>query len=635
MASFVGRRERGGDDAQGLRRLLRRIDGRGYKAYKDLRGRWRLDAVAGGAFELWIDHVQGDPFAAPSRVRARLPLARAELPDALFATPTRRVALEDLLARRVRRAAREVAARRGSGKSGLIAIDAGAQSVLERTAVRIGSGHVEARLEVGLPAAGRRVLGGEAEALLTEDLPRLALRGLCLESGDRAHAAEFVACVENHEALVAALAEQGLVAFVADGSRLPRESGASDRPLRQGALDFEAPDALAVRLELPHAVPGPDGRPTRTPRGMGIPRGVTLIVGGGYHGKSTLLRALERGVYPHLPGDGRERVATHPGAVKIRAEDGRRVTGCDIHAFIDELPYGRSTRDFESDDASGSTSQAANIVEALEAGGRVLLLDEDTSATNFMVRDARMQALVQREHEPITPFVDRVQELHARHRVSTILVMGGSGDYFDVADTVIEMHAYRAHDVTAQARRIASESPSGRRREVREPLAAITPRCPLPASVDPSRGRRDVKIETRGVDQLGFGEQRIDLRGLEQLVDPSQVRAIGYLLVAARERFMGPDTPLPRVLDQLEAFLDEGGLDRLVPRGANLARPRRYEIAGALGRLRTLRVRPARPEPADAAAPSRDPSAPAPPSGSPSSSEAPGRREDEDTSGGA
>jgi predicted ABC-class ATPase len=577
------------DDEEGLRRFLRRIDGRGYKAYKDLRGRWRV-----GEVELFVDHVQGDPFAAPSRVRARLPLERARLPEALFGTRTRRMALEDHLARRVERATRTASSRRGSGRSGMVSIDAGGQTVLERTAVRIGDGWVEARVQAGLPAAGRRVLGREAEALLAEDLPRLALRGLCAEPADLETMRSFVEGVENHEALQRALEARGLVAFVADGAVLPRESGASDRPLAEGAVAFEAPEALAVELELPHPVPDAAGAATRRVRGLGVPEGVTLIVGGGYHGKSTLLRALERGVYPHVPGDGRELVATRPSAVKVRAEDGRRVAGTDIHAFIGDLPYGRPTDTFSSEDASGSTSQAANIVEAVEAGARALLLDEDTSATNFMVRDARMQALVHRDHEPITPFVDRVRELFEKLGVSTVLVMGGCGDYFDVADTVIEMHAYRPRDVTAEARRIAAESPGTRRSEAREPLRAVTPRCPVAASLDPSRGRRDVKIDARGTDLLDFGTERVELRGLEQLVDPSQTRAIGHLLVAAKQRFMGPGVPLAEVLDRIEAFLDEGGLDALVPRGADLARPRRHEIAGALNRLRSLRVEPRR-----------------------------------------
>ena len=562
-----------------LRALLHRLDGRGYKAYRDLRGRYRV-----GAALVFVDHVQGDPFAAPSRLRARIPRAETGLPADLDASPVRRVALADALARRVARAARTRSERRGSGKSGRIEIDAGAQPVLERTAVRVEDDFVEARIQVGLPAAGRRILGREACALLADDVPAASLVGCCVPEDELAEVRTHVDTVENHAALRAQLAEHGLVAFVADGSVLPRASGADDRPLAQGAVPFRAPDELAVELALPNPV---DGR--ARVRGLGIRRGVTLVVGGGYHGKSTLLRAIERGVMAHVPGDGRERVASLASAVKIRAEDGRRVTGCDVHAFIGELPFGRDTRAFETDDASGSTSQAANIVEALEAGADVLLVDEDTSATNFMVRDARMQQLVAREHEPITPFIDRVRELHERLAVSTVLVMGGVGDYLGVADTVIEMVAYEARDVTTEAKRIAA-SGGERAAEARGELERPPARVPDPASVDPSRGRRDVKIDVRGTASLGFGTENVDLRALEQLVDPSQVRAIGHALVWAREHAMGRGVDLPTVLDRIEAAVDEDGLEILGPRGANLARPRRYEIAGALNRLRSLRL---------------------------------------------
>jgi predicted ABC-class ATPase len=574
-----------------LRRALRRIHGRGYKAYKEIRGSYRI-----GDLELYVDHVQGDPFAAPSLVRARLPQERASLPQELFAKPVRRTALADFLARRVAASIhRRARGRRGSGKSGLILIDAGGQEVLERTAVAIDPQWVEARLQVGLPAAGRRVLGDEAEALLCDELPRIVDEGILWERLPREHATHFVLCVENQERIRAQLPDRGLVAFVADASVLPRESGASDRPMGEGSVRFRAPETLRVSFELPHPVDSRDPDSTWI-EGLGVPRGVTLIVGGGYHGKSTLLRALERGVHPHVPGDGREFVVTEPGAVKIRAEDGRRVEACNISSFIDDLPQGRSTWSFASDDASGSTSQAANIVEALELGATTLLLDEDTSATNFMVRDARMQALVHEDHEPITPFVDRVRELHERLGISTVLVMGGCGDYFDVADTVIEMREYLPADVTAEAKVIAASHLTRRRVETRRPLAAVTPRVPVAESLDPSRGRREVKIDAKAVDLLVYGTERIDLRGLEQLVDVSQTRAVGYAIELARERFMGEGATLAQVMDAVERTLDEEGLEALDPfrRGerhpGNFARPRRFEIGAALNRLRSLRI---------------------------------------------
>jgi predicted ABC-class ATPase len=591
-------------DEEALRRKLHRIDGRGYKAYREIRGGYQF-----GDLELHVDHVQGDPFAAPSRVRVRWPQRRAALPAELFANRVRRLALADFLTRQVAASIeRCVRGRRGSGKSGLVSIDTGAQQVLERTAVVIDGERVEARLEVGLPAAGRRVLAGEAEALLCEDLVQIAEEGLLWERLPSERASGFVRSVENHQRIREQLGERGLVAFVADGAILPRESGASDRPMGRGAVAWQTPESLRVDLSLAHPL---DPRAPDSARitGLGIPRGVTLIVGGGYHGKSTLLRALERGVYPHVPGDGRERVVTDCGAVKIRAEDGRRVEACDISSFIGDLPRGRSTRCFDSDDASGSTSQAANIAEAIELGASTLLLDEDTSATNFMVRDARMQALVRVEHEPITPFVDRVRELYDRLGVSTVLVMGGCGDYFDVADTVIEMREYLARDVTGEAKSIAASLTTQRRVETQSPLAAPGDRVPVASSLDPSRGRREVKIDAKALDLLLFGNTRVDLRGLEQLVDRSQTRALGHAIELARRRYMGEGVTIARLMDALEKTFDEEGLDvlDLFRRGerhpGNLARPRRFEIGAALNRLRTLRIEraraanPAAPEP--------------------------------------
>jgi predicted ABC-class ATPase len=578
--------------AEDLRRVLRSIDGRGYKAYRELRGGFAFDSLV-----LYVDHVQGDPFAAPSKLRLRVPQQAAGLPQDLISNPVRRRALEDFLARQaagfLRGGERR---RRGSGKSGVVMVDAGGQQVLERTAAVATADWLELRVQAGLPAAGRRVLGREAEALLCEDLPQLAAASLRWAQLPQDEVRAFVDCVENQEHLRAQLAERGLVAFVADGALLPRESGASDRPLRAGeAVPFRSPPSLRVSLPLAHPFEDAAGR-REALTGMGIPRGVSLIVGGGYHGKSTLLHALARAVYPHVPGDGREWVVSDARLVKIRAEDGRRVEQVDIAAFISDLPRGRDTGAFSSEDASGSTSQAANIVEAMEAGATGLLLDEDTCATNFMVRDARMQALVHKRDEPITPFLERVRELYERHGISTVLVMGGCGDYFEVADTVIAMREFEPEEVTEEARRIAAQSPSGRRTEAAGPFAAVTERIPRASSFDSSRGRRDVKIDARGLDRLAFGSDDIDLRCVEQLVDVSQMRATGYALHLAARRFMDGGATLRDVIARLEALLDAEGLDVLDPfhRGGhhpgNFARPRGLEVAAAINRLRSVRM---------------------------------------------
>ncbi|MEA3365308.1 MAG: ABC-ATPase domain-containing protein [Candidatus Hydrogenedentes bacterium] len=576
---------------QDLEHTLQRIDGRGYKAYKDIRGAYQFER-----FPLHIDYVQGDPFAAPSKIRLRVPQTVAGIPKEMYTNSVRRLAIEDYLARRVRSVIRStVRGNRGTGKSGLVYIDAGGQEVLKRTAMVVCPEWVEARMWVGLPAGGRRILGREAAAMLCDELPALVAGALVWDALDQADARAFVDCVENQEHIRARLPERALAAFVANGAILPRRSGASGLPLeREEAVDFKAPEAFEVSFELPN--PLANGATSIT--GMGISEGVTLIVGGGYHGKSTLLQALEHGVYPHIPGDGREYVVTRKDAVKIRAEDGRRVENVDINAFISALPYGRDTRAFSSEDASGSTSQAANIVEALEAGSRLLLLDEDTSATNFMVRDARMQALVHKEHEPITPFLDRVAEMHETLGVSTILVMGGCGDYFDVADRVIMMREYLPYDATSEARAVADAQPSQRMAEKPMSLGAITERIPIAESFDPSRGRRDVKIDAKSRDLILFGREPIELRGVEQLIDTSQTRATGYAIHRATQELMTGKRTLREVLDALEHLLEnEAGLDILDPfrkderHPGNFAMPRKYEIAAAINRLRSVQMR--------------------------------------------
>lgn len=577
-----------------LRGTLSRIDGRGYKAYKDLEGSYDF-----GRFSLHVDHVQGDPFAAPSKVRVRVPMTHAALPPSLFSNKVRQMAFEDYLARKVQSAIYRVSERgRGSGKSGLIDIDAGGQEVLERTACKVTSHWVEARIYVGLPAAGRRILGRQAEKILCDQIPKIAEQGLVWENLSDEKAKAFADCVENQEFIRGQLEELGLIAFVADGAVLPRESGNSQRPLAQKeAIPFESPDTLRVTFDLPNPVPGRLS-PSHRISGMGIPRGVTLIVGGGYHGKSTLLQALERGVYPHIPGDGREYVVTCRDAVKIRAEDGRRIERVDISPFITNLPRGLDTKGFCTDNASGSTSQAANIVEALEMGAQALLLDEDTSATNFMVRDVRMQALVNKAFEPITPFIERVHEINDRFGVSTVLVMGGCGDYFEVADTVIMMREYLPQDVTAEARRVADEHATGRRMESNPSLEWQLSRTPTPDSFDPSRGRKRVKVDAKARDQILFGTYMIDLRGVEQLVDFSQTRAVGLAIHLAASRFMDGKKPLKEILDQLDLHLDANGLDLLDPfhrserHPGSFARPRKFEIAAAINRLRAARFLP-------------------------------------------
>ena len=547
-------------DHSGLEQQLRAIDGGSYGRYKSLTGAWEFED-----FTLEVQRVQPDPFAPASRCEVRVSAQVAGFPSELWSSPVRARALTGYLLRSVHRELRDSRLR----------VEVARQQVLDRSSCQVVDGAIVLRLGIDLPGHGRTIDGRAAQLALCRDLPHAVSAGLRWASADQARVREFVASLEDTDALRRSLADLGLVAFVADGAVLPRRSGVDDHPLA-GAVAFASPDSLRVEVDLPNR-----GRVS----GMGVPEGITLIVGGGFHGKSTLLRALEHGIYDHVPGDGRELVVCRDDTVKIRAEDGRRVHRVDVSPFVSHLPTGADTTDFSTDNASGSTSQAAAIVEAVEAGARGLLVDEDTAATNLMIRDARMQALVAKESEPLTPFVDLIRPL-ADRGVSTVLVMGGSGDYMDVADRVLMMDSYQAREVTARARELASH-PTGRHAEAGE-FPAIRHRVPDPGYA----GRGRPKVRARGVDALTLGESTVELRAVEQLVDPGQVTGIGLaLMTCARSGLLDGRRTIAEVLDLFTAEVDKRGVaavdDRYV---GDFAVPRRFEIAAALNRLRTLRV---------------------------------------------
>ncbi|NNU87790.1 ATPase [Geobacillus sp. MR] len=563
-----------------LRQRLRSIDQKGYKAYKEIEGTYQLPT-----FTLAIDHVQGDPFAEPSKVRVIMPRTKTVLTSEWTNTKPRRIRCEDVLVRRVHRELRQWPLRaRGSGKSGLVLIDAPEQKVLERTAVQVTDETVTVCLSVGLPANGRRILAKEAEAIFFEQIPSVIERAVYgLREEDIRAAVELA---DQQHAIRRYLREHGLVAFVANGAVLPRESGVSDKPLQRGAVPFQSPPELEIAIPVPHRA--------EPIKGMGIRKGITLIVGGGYHGKSTLLQALEHGVYDHVAGDGREFVITDSGAVKIRAEDGRSVASVDISPLIGTLPYGKETKQFSTENASGSTSQAASMIEMIEAGASAFLIDEDTSATNLLIRDARMQALVAKDAEPITPYIDKARQLFRDYGISTVLVVGGLGDYLDIADCVIKMEQYVPFDVTAEAKQIALQMPSGRKAEGGESFGCIHERIPLPGSLNSQKGKKE-KAVACGRHVIQYGQTDLLLYALEQLVDDSQTRAIAAaLLYMERKGWFDGKKTVRQLLDAIEEQWDRQGLGSVSFRKGHpgeLARPRRFELAAALNRLRTLRCR--------------------------------------------
>ena len=591
---------------------LHAIDGRSYAAYKAIVGRYRSPL----GWVLYIDRIQPDPYAPPTAIRVVLPLAltgadarltgftprltganetltEANKPltgtnEHLTASPTRAVALRDYLARTLRELL----------KGQAISIAPAGQEILERSSVNLHETwqddfstpafnapgpYLELRLRWSLPAFGREIAGRQAARNLNLDLAR-AIAGLDLrESELGAEAWKHCQVAEDHAALQEILVERGWVAFLADGANLARRSGVSQLPL-EGGVPLTAPETLAQTVHLPHA---------GAVRGTAIPAGVTVIAGGGYHGKSTLLNAIARGIYPHIPGDGRELVATVPEAMAVRAADGRAVTGVDLRPFISHLP-GRDAdpAQFTTANASGSTSQAASIMESLELWGQptqaALLLDEDTCATNLLIRDQRMRALVSSEREPITPLVDRIRALHRERGISTLIVMGGSGDYLDVADQVLIMDSYRLVDATAQARQVCASQPR---------VDTSLPDFPLPAQRLPQRpeAKRRGPSRTRalGTQRLVLDRHEVDVADVSGLVDEGQALAVAWALRALLEHHFDGRTSLPQALAQVAKRLDDVGLDALgEAHPAFLVRPRLVDVGAAVNRLRSLQVNP-------------------------------------------
>ena len=567
--------------------MLRAVDHKSYPAYKDLRG-----AYSFGSFVLGIDHVQGDPFASPSRLSIQIDGAKAAFPPAYYKEKHCRIALQDYLTRLFYQEIEKYTFKaKGSGKSGLISVSRCGQEILERSAVTIrpADGQLLVRFSVGFPANGRTINASQLERILFEFLPACVTATLFYRRLPAAKVQSVIHLAEDQQFIRSQLASLGLCAFVANGSILPRQSGVSDRPMKDG-IPFVSPKSMEVTLDLPHHGPL---------SGMGIRKGITLIVGGGYHGKSTLLEALELGVYNHIAGDGREYVITDDSALKIRAEDGRSIKKTDISMFINNLPNKKDTRAFYSEDASGSTSQAANVIEGMESGAKVFLIDEDTCATNFMIRDELMQRVVCREEEPITPFIERARFLYEKCGISSVLVAGSSGAYFYIADTILQMDRYVPKDITEFAKKEAGQYASAAAAVQGRPAVQKLPDPALPSfqrvptcNIALCRDDR-LKTRTRGTDDVQLGHENIDLRYLEQLADQEQTAALSYILALAEKNLLDGRKTMTQLVDAICALMDQKGLAGLSSGGylpTDLAMPRRQEIFACFNRYRGLKL---------------------------------------------
>lgn len=556
-----------------LYQRIRMLNGKNYGLYKSLGDKpWDF-----GDFELEFLHVQGDPYAPASRVLIKADLQMLGYDSVWGGTFERRLALSDFLYRRLSALVLE----RYPDKDAAVIFDVSGPEMLVRNSLWIDNGVLRACLQVRLPGEGRKIQAEAAAEILTMVLPDLVSAGLYYNKKDEAALNAHYQVLDDRKAILAELALRNLAAFVPDGAVLPRASGISEEPLA-GAIPFVSPAEMAVTLNI-------NGKEVR---GMGIPKGITVITGGAFHGKSTLLQALTRAVYPHIPGDGREGIVIDESALRVGVEDGRSVRGTDLSFFVRDLPGGISTKEFSTASASGSTSQAANLLEAMEAGASTFLIDEDSSAVNFLIRDARVRKLLGDDREPLIPLTDRIREIcygragencaenknetvgggctesencaasvlgHQESGISChqessalrhpepqakdpvascsfILVAGACGDYLDLADNIIIMANYRAECARIAGQRKSDAHVLNQAKQV--PAAVLKKRSfadyvrPLLPSVKPlSAVERQVKVKLSGDYLVQIGFLVSDSSRLVTLAGKQQRFGAGFILL--------------------------------------------------------------------------------------------------------
>lgn len=578
-----------------LYQKIRSLQGKNYGLYKSLADRsWDF-----GDFVLEFLHVQGDPYAPASRVMIKASLLMLGFPSEWGGSFERRLALSDYLYRRLSALVRE----KYPDRDAAVVFDTAGPEMLVRNALWVDNGELRACLQVRLPGDGRKIQAEAAAEILTMVLPDLVSAALynsgeSKKDGVEPELVEHYRVLAERKVILSQLEERGLCAFVPDGAVLPRASGLSELPM-EGAVPFVSPEEMAVTLVA-------NGREIR---GMGIPKGITVISGGAFHGKSTLLQALTKSVYPHIPGDGREGIVVSESAVRVGVEDGRSVRGTDLSQFVRDLPGGISTKNFTTACASGSTSEAANLMEAMEAGSDVFLIDEDSSAVNFLIRDVRVRKLLGDDREPLIPLTDRIREIKGR---SFILVAGACGDFLDLADNIIVMASYKAECARINGKNVAAGlgdsavgSAAGDGAKVVPGLPAfVEPECrdfaeyvkPLLPSLRPASAvERQVKVKISGDTLLQIGFLVSDTSKAGALVDKQQRFGAGFMLLnlcqnAASNNDANGESAKATIMERINALCEKiknVGF-RNLPQGLSreMSLPRPIDIACVLYRLR-------------------------------------------------
>ena len=525
-------------------------------------------------FVLYMDTIPPDPDKTPVRARIRARIADTDLPKVIFKTKEGEIAARDFITREF--SDKTVAASQKKHGNGKFYIDKPGRDMLETSSVVVDDGLIEVRFSIDLPHDKGNIPTYELTELLLKRLPRMVRGSMFFKNIDSEKLTKWIEVYQDAEALRKSLDAAGLVAFVADGSVI--EGIRREEDSRKA---FKAPDDLAVTLTAPNR---------GEIRGMGIPKGLTVIAGWANSGKTTLLTALSYGVYNHLPGDGREYIVTAHDAMFVQTEEGRRVENVDISPFFSGTLNHHKSEEYRIKRARMFDSQAASVMEAVEIGTSLLLLDEDSSSPALIGTDMRMDALMGEEGNPVTTLVDVLPELRDSLNISTVIALSSNGAYLGCADTVIRFDdEYKASNISEEAKRIAAETPSPEPRGAT--LQKPRGRQPLRATLDPMEQKTKDKIRPRGIGYVQYGDEFIDMEKVPQLSSSSQARGIARGL-SLLHRLLDRSRTLSDAVDEVVRRVNTVGLDTLSNRCmGDLAVFRRQELAAAVNRLQDLKMR--------------------------------------------
>ncbi len=549
---------------QALEEKITSLASKRLKDYPRLAGEYRFPD-----FDLFMDSVPQDADRSPVRARLRVKIADAEIPQVIFNTKEGEVALRDFFTREFSGKTTGLSMKKQAG-GGKFYIDRPGREMLETSSVVIDNGLIEVRFSIDLPNDKGRIPGPALSELLMRRLPRVVRGSIFFKNFESEKLTEWIETYQDATALRKGLDAAGLVAFIADGS-VP----AGIRKEDDTRKSFRSPQELSVTLDVPNR---------GTIRGMGIPKGVTIIAGGLNSGKELLLQAISAGVYNHVPGDGREFIVSAADTMFVQAEDGRRIENVDISPFISGKFNHEKTSSYRIKRATMLDSQAAAVMEALEIGSSLLLIDENTSAPALLQNDTRMKGLLEAENT-ISSLPEILPALSKSIGVSSIVSLSASGDFLDVADTVILMKGGKVLDATAQAKEGANASVSGEEINIKRPRG----RQPLRASLTPLENEKQ-KIRPQGVGYVQYGDEFIDMTRVPQLVSASQARGIARGL-ALLHRLLDRSRSLKDAVDEVMRRVETVGLDTLSNRCmGDLAVFRREELAAAVNRLKDVKM---------------------------------------------